>query len=91
VTLCHRTDSETNPYVQITVAVPGAYHHYVEHQGTVWTKDHPKKPKWGDVIPPFSYQGQTYSLNYGTRGQIIFDNGCQVTSTPSSSAASSTS
>lgn len=95
VTLCHRTDSETNPYVRITVAPAGAYNgHYTEHKGTVWTKTHPKEPKWGDVIPPFSYRGKTYSLNYGTRGQAIFANGCHVggpapSSTPPSSSSTS--
>lgn len=92
VTLCHRTDAENNPYVQITVAVPGAYHHYSEHQGSVWTKNHPKEPKWGDIIPPFTYRGKTYSLNYGDRGQVIYANGCQTGSpTPSSTPPSSSS
>src|SRR5262245_20064508 len=37
VTLCHRTGSQHNPYVKITVDVAGAYDgHYSEHQGPVF-------------------------------------------------------
>lgn len=90
VTLCHATDSETNPYVSVTAAAAGAYNgHYTEHQGDVWFSGHPKEPKWGDIIPPFVYRGHTYSLNWNAAGQAIFNAGCMVTA-PSSSAASTT-
>ena len=32
----------------------------------------------GDIIPPFEYQGQTYSQNWDAAGQAIFNNGCAV-------------
>jgi hypothetical protein len=74
VTLCHATDSNTNPYVRITVAAAGAYHgHYTEHQGPVYPGS---GGKWGDIIPPFAYQDHSYSLNWDSNGQAIYNNNC---------------
>jgi hypothetical protein len=74
VTLCHATDSNTNPYVRITVASSGAYHgHYKEHKGPVYPGS---GGKWGDIIPPFTFDEHSYSLNWDTVGQTIFNNGC---------------
>ena len=92
VTICHRTDSEKNPYVQITVDEAsvdgnagndkGKGDHLLEHQGLVWAGPNtPKEPKWGDIIPPFYSDGVTLdgypSLNWNAAGQAIFDNGCK--------------
>ncbi|MFD2094112.1 hypothetical protein [Blastococcus deserti] len=72
VTLCHATGSRTNPYVQITVAAAGAYNgHYSQHADN----------GLGDIIPPFTFQGRTYSLNWDADGQATFAAGC-VTTTP---------
>jgi|GEM_PF-3491469 len=69
VTLCHATGSSTNPYVQITVSAAGAYNgHYSQHAN--------------DIIPAFTYNGQSYSaLNMTAANQAIFNNGCQVVPT----------
>lgn len=91
VTICHRTHSETNPYVQITVDEAsvdgdngndhGKGDHLFEHTGPVWTPGAKAAGVyWGDVIPPFYSDGVTLtgypSLNWNAAGQAIFDNGC---------------
>lgn len=76
VTLCHATDSNTNPYVKITVDSAGAYNgHYSQHQGPIFPGS---GGKWGDIIPTFSFNGQSYSLNWTATGQAIYNAGCQV-------------
>lgn len=86
ITICHRTNSDTNPYVQITVdknAADGADvqngpdDHYGEHQGPIWNdtlKD--QKIEWGDIIPPI--EGYHNGLNWTAEGQAIYRNGCDV-------------
>ena len=72
VTICHRTNSVTHPYVQITVdedAVDGNSQndkgrgdHLLEHLGPVFDATNPPPPphngdQWGDIIPPFDENG----------------------------------
>ena len=91
VTICHRTDSATNPYRQITVdqsAVDGVGNsdHYGEHQGPLASttvvaqqlKD--AHIKWGDIIPPL--KGVHNGLNWTTEGQAIYDANCVVPTPP---------
>jgi hypothetical protein len=74
VTICHRTNSVTNPYVKITVDEAsvdgdegndnGKGDHLVEHQGPVWDANTSYPPphngdQWGDIIPPFYSDGHT--------------------------------
>src|SRR6478736_7203266 len=56
VTLCHATDSRTNPYVAITVD----YHAVVQgghggHDGPRFSPDLAAGTKWGDIIPSFDF------------------------------------
>jgi hypothetical protein len=91
VTICHRTHSETNPYVKITVDEAsvdgdngndhGHGDHLFEHTGPVWYSGAKADGVfWGDIIPPFYSDGSTLtgypSLNWNADGQAIFDNGC---------------
>lgn len=87
VTICHRTDSQTNPYVRITISNAAAFNgHFKKHKGDVWFAGHPKEPKWGDIIPPTSYKGQHFRLNWNSAGKAIFHNGCSAAApVPSSS------
>jgi len=93
VTICHRTNSVTNPYEEITVdesAVDGqgASDHYGQHKGPVATSEavaqifKNNKIDWGDIIPPV--QGVHAGLNWTAEGQAILRNGCKYvnTSTP---------
>ncbi len=93
VTICHRTNSDNNPYVQIEVdehAVDGQSNgdHYNEHQGPVWNptlKD--QKIEWGDIIPPVA--GFHEGLNWTAEGRAIYDNGCEPT-TPTTESTTTT-
>jgi hypothetical protein len=88
VTICHATDSETNPYVRKSVdrsAVDGHGHSdHAHHDGKVWylgaKADH---VKWGDIIP--SVHGVIDDgLNWTTAGKAIWNNGCNPVTPPTS-------
>jgi len=75
-TICHRTNSDNNPYVVNTPANEGVLNgHFEQHKGPIWEpglKD--QGIEWGDIIPPFP--GHPEGLNWTTEGQAIFDNDC---------------
>lgn len=95
VTICHRTNSVTNPYVKINVDVAAVDGHgnndHSHHTGPVATsqtvaqslKD--SKTKWGDIIPPVS--GVTAGLNWTAEGQAIYHNNCKYVTTPTTPPA----
>ena len=90
VTICHRTNSTSNPYTQNQVdraAVDGVEDaqgpgdHYANHIGPVFdpTADYSgpmSGNQWGDIIPPLA--GVHDGLNWDAAGQAIWSNGCQV-------------
>lgn len=86
VTVCHRTNSATNPYVEITISAMAVQSHggsgHNQHAGPVATSiDHAQelkdqKIKWGDIIPPV--EGITSGLNWNAQGQAVHENGCRV-------------
>lgn len=96
VTLCHRTNSENNPYVVITVDKAGVFktgHDSHDEGGVYQPGDKARGVRWGDIIPPFTYfaspkdegsntVSQYPGLNYGTAGQAVLANGCQVPGPP---------
>jgi hypothetical protein len=61
--LCHQVDA--THYDLLHLSKENAYNlHYLVHPD--------------DVIPPFTYLGQTYSLNWDAAGQALYENGCVV-------------
>jgi len=80
VTLCHATDSSTNPYASVTVdyhSVLGQGHG--GHDGPVF--DPFAQGKWGDIIPAFDFgpDAQYPGQNLNAIGQNILTNGCSTT------------
>ncbi|HEY5155885.1 MAG TPA: hypothetical protein VIJ47_14185 [Acidimicrobiales bacterium] len=80
VTLCHATDSYTNPYVSVTVD----YHSVVNgghgnHDGPVFDPSVQGR-KWGDIIPAFDLgPGAQYAgMNLDAVGQTILTSDCSV-------------
>jgi hypothetical protein len=86
VTICHRTNSDTNPYVVITPDVAGVLDgHANKHDDPrVWNDTlKAQHLKWGDIIPPFEYDGGTFlGLNWTAEGQAIYNNGTCVAGNP---------
>jgi hypothetical protein len=66
VTICHATGSSTNPYVRISPSAAGVFHGHLGHQDG------------RDIVPPFTWNGQTFSENWDANGQAIWNAGCAV-------------
>jgi LPXTG-motif cell wall-anchored protein len=83
-TICHATNSNTNPYVVITPNKNGDVDGHAKHTGPIWTpalKD--QHISWGDIIPPFDYNDHGTAahfngLNWTATGQAWFANGCKA-------------
>ncbi len=84
VTICHRTNSNSNPYVQITPDVSGVLNGHDGHTGPVWDPTLKEQHiKWGDIIPPFDYSGGSFAgYNWTTEGQAIYENDCSTKPPP---------
>jgi hypothetical protein len=94
VTLCHRTGSATNPYVQVTVDIKSAG----EAQTAKGHDDHNQIGNGigGDIIPSytygdFTYPGKNLDTDFGgVTGADILANGCVVPETSPSPSPSET-
>lgn len=98
VTICHRTNADTNSYVVITVDTDaaaggkdsGAGDHAAEHQGPVWNATlKANHIEWGDIIPPYvDDQGVAFpGYNWSAAGQAIYANDCRAVTPPTTSSA----
>jgi len=87
VSICHATDSNSNPYVNPNVNISSSGHlqggHDTEHLGPLWPATG-NDGKWGDIIPPYTFQPAEGPLfvyeghNWTTEGQLIYNNGCKI-------------
>lgn len=87
VTICHRTSSQTNPYVRETVDRSSIKEGHSLHIGPIWSDG--IEPFWGDIIPPFE---DFAGYNWTEEGQSIWSNKCNLvlpTSTPTPSETES--
>ena len=85
VTICHATNSATNPYTKNTVSyksvVKKAGHNSHQHDGVAVSIDHAEQLKksgkrWGDIIPElakYNFAG----MNLTTEGRTILANDCK--------------
>lgn len=73
VTICHRTNSRTNPYNQIEVAKSAAINGHAGHTGPIFGPD---VENWGDIIPPIE-PGLPDGLNW-PEGRAILNNACEM-------------
>jgi hypothetical protein len=94
VTLCHATNSATNPYVEITVDIASAGADAGKPKGGHADHAEPDVPaslteaqtlkdagtKWGDVIPAYDFGPgfQFGGLNLNANGIALLENNCQV-------------
>jgi hypothetical protein len=92
ITLCHRTDSRSNPYVTESVDVASElFQGHDGHDGPVFSPDLPQHEKWGDIIPAFDFgPGEQYAGKNLPAGQAILDNGCVLPETTTTSASTTT-
>jgi hypothetical protein len=84
VTICHSTNSYTNPYTQITVDIASILQEgHGSHDGGVFDPSL-NKGTWGDIIPAFDFGPglQYWGKNVTPEGVAIWDAGCAVSTPP---------
>jgi hypothetical protein len=74
VTICHRTNSRTNPYNEIRVSVESLIKQgHLTHTGPIFSED---VEEWGDIIPPIP-PDLPGGMNW-PEGQPVLNNSCEV-------------
>lgn len=91
IRICHRTNSESNPYTSNEVDIAsangmgGSGDHYLNHTGPIGPI---AGADWGDIIPPIA--GSHDGLNWTTAGQAIWNNDCNLVPTTTSTTTTTT-
>ncbi|KRC66586.1 hypothetical protein ASE12_18500 [Aeromicrobium sp. Root236] len=78
LTICHRTDSNVNPYNAIGPATAGIVHgHDTEHEGPLWDPTlKAQHIEWGDIIPPYTFDNVEYpGQNWTAEGIAFYNDG----------------
>ena len=80
ITICHASDSDTNPYNLEHPSRTADAGGHAGHTGPVWHLGLKSDGiAWGDIIPPFDYVGGHFpGLNWDTIGQAFFANDCEL-------------
>ena len=77
IKICHSTASHSNPYIVNNPAKSGDVSGHDGHDGPIWFPG--ITVEWGDIIPPFDYDGGSYpGKNWDATGQIIYANDCDI-------------
>ncbi len=80
ITICHRTNSRTKPYVRVTVdAASTEFAGHERHIGSIWSPARADQSMWGDIIPPTTddHARSVTPLNWHAGGQALWNNGCR--------------
>ncbi len=83
ITICHYTGIPTSPFVPMTADIKLVVEEHLDH-GRMGTRS------GDDIIPEFTFMGQTYSMNLSTdfgdgkTGAQILGSGCQLASVAAS-------
>ncbi len=78
VTICHATNSDSNPYRLVTISQPAILTGHLGDEGPVWSsgmKD--RGESWGDIIPAVL----GYTLGQNLAGHAWLERGCTALST----------
>lgn len=79
VTICHATNSNSNPYNKENPKKDADVSGHDGHNGPVWFSG--IKGDWGDIIPPFTYHDKNGNhsypgKNWTVEGQAFYNNNC---------------
>ncbi len=81
IDICHATGSHANPYNGANADQTADAGGHDGHDGPVWFSG--ITVSWGDIIPPFDYDGGSYpGKNWTSEGQAILANGCNIPTAP---------
>lgn len=82
VTICHATNSESNPYIEISVSVASSgYLHggHADHTGVIWYPGAKGDGvSWGDIIPAYDHGTFHYAGLNVPDGTAILEAGCDL-------------
>lgn len=76
ITICHATNSHSNPYNSQNPSKTADAGGHDGHEGEIWYEG--IEEDWGDIIPPFDYDGGSYPGKNWVTGEAIWNNDCEI-------------